>query len=127
MKRWRQNELAAQGEARNIHTISRAHPQMTRRPSDSYKRMSIPGMQRVYVYAEFTQDPVTMSESVWTRMVSQWKPRGSWNIESSRAPRRQRVATMHRRKARIPLGVQVQWDDRALLVDFNGGEHGGGS
>jgi hypothetical protein len=36
---------------------------------------------------------------------------------------------MRSRKARIPLGVQVhleRWDDTVLLVDFDGGEHGGG-
>lgn len=33
------------------------------------------------------------------------------------------------RKARIPFGVEVhleQWGDTVLLVDFDGGEHGGG-
>ena len=50
-------------------------------------------------------------------------------MRSSRAPGRQRVATMRDRKARMSLGVQVhleQWDDTVLLVDFDRGEHGGG-
>ena len=79
----------------------------------------------------FTLDPVTVTTgSVWTEMVSQWKPRGSWNnMGPSRAPRRERVTTMRDRKARIPLGVQVhleQWGDKVRLVDFDSGEHGGG-
>jgi hypothetical protein len=84
-------------------------------------------MQRVYVYAGSGDDERECLDTRWSLNGSR---EGSWNkMGSSRAPRRQRVATMRSRKARIPLGVQVhleRWDDTVLLVDFDGGEHGGG-
>ena len=80
---------------------------------------------RVYVYAGSGDS----GEECLDRDGLPMEVEGSWNMGSSRAPRRQRVATMRDRKARIPLGVPVhleQWDDRVLLVDFDSGEHGGG-